>query len=92
MASWQETFLSLPIDARRRYAELYCRKGMRAKVGRLPPFNSLQIPKKSKQEILDTDVESIFKQLGLEDHLSPTRRNGFFAMLERIESETKKMN
>lgn len=53
MASWQETFLSLPIDARRRYAELYCRKGMRAKVGRLPPFNSLQIPKKSKQEILD---------------------------------------
>ena len=47
---------------------------------------------KTKQEILDTDVESIFKQLGLEDHLSPTRRNGFFAMLERIESETKKMN
>ena len=53
MASWQETFLSLPIDARRRYAELYCKKGMRAKVGRLPAFNPLQIPKQSKQEILD---------------------------------------
>lgn len=53
MASWRETFLSLPIDARRRYAETYGRKGMRAKVGKLPPFHSYQVPKQSKQEIID---------------------------------------
>lgn len=41
---------------------------------------------RTKREIRDTDVESIFKKLGLESHLSPTRRNGFFAMVERVES------
>ena len=42
---------------------------------------------KTKEEIRQTDVEAVFKQLGLESHLSPTRRNGFFAMVERIKSE-----
>ena len=45
---------------------------------------------KTKKEIRETDVEAIFKQLGLESHLSPTRRNGFFAMVERIQSEARK--
>lgn len=45
---------------------------------------------KTKEEIRQTDVESVFKQLGLESHLSPTRRNGFFAMVERIQSEAAK--
>ena len=45
---------------------------------------------KTKKEIQQTDVEAIFKQLGLESHLSPTRRNGFFAMVERIQSEARK--
>lgn len=53
MASWRDTFLSLPIDARRRYAELHCKRGMKAKVGKLPPFNPIQTPKHSKQEMLD---------------------------------------
>lgn len=44
---------------------------------------------KTKAEIRETDVEAIFKQLGLESHLSPTRRNGFFAMVERIQSEAR---
>lgn len=30
------------------------------------------------------DVAGIFEQLGLESHLSPNRRSGFFAMVERI--------
>ena len=34
--------------------------------------------------IRDLDIERIFKALGLEDHLSPTRRNGFFSMVERV--------
>lgn len=30
------------------------------------------------------DIEQYFLQLGLADHLSPNRRNGFFAMVERL--------
>ena len=30
------------------------------------------------------DIEGYFKQLGLAEHLSPSRRNGFFAMVGRI--------
>ena len=44
---------------------------------------------KTKEEIRRTDVEAVFKQLGLESHLSPTRRNGFFAMVVRIQSEAR---
>ncbi len=36
------------------------------------------------QQILATDAESYFKKLGLEDHLSPTRRNGLHSMIQRI--------
>ena len=32
------------------------------------------------------NVEDIFKKIGLEQHLSPNRRNGFFSMLGRINS------
>jgi cysteine desulfuration protein SufE len=30
------------------------------------------------------DIEQAFRQMGLDQHLSPNRRNGFFAMVERI--------
>lgn len=30
------------------------------------------------------DMDKIFKDLGLSDHLSPNRRNGFFSMVERV--------
>lgn len=32
----------------------------------------------------DIDMEAIFDGLGLGEHLSPNRRNGFFAMVDRI--------
>lgn len=35
-------------------------------------------------EILATDIRPIFSELGMEEHLSPNRRNGFFAMVEKI--------
>ena len=35
-------------------------------------------------EILDTPIEEIFDQLGLSSHLTPSRRNGFFSMVERV--------
>ena len=39
---------------------------------------------KTVEQIQSVPIEDIFNQLGLETHLSPTRRNGFFAMVERI--------
>jgi len=40
----------------------------------------------TKQFIGDFPIESYFEKLGLSEHLSPSRRNGFFAMVERIKS------
>jgi cysteine desulfuration protein SufE len=37
-------------------------------------------------EIRALDIESLFREIGLDQHLSPNRRNGFFAMVERIRS------
>lgn len=42
---------------------------------------------KTPQEIQKIDIKSIFSKLGLETHLSPNRRNGFFAMVERLNRE-----
>lgn len=39
---------------------------------------------KTAREILDLDIQDAFKQLGLDKHLSPTRSNGFYAMVKRI--------
>lgn len=39
---------------------------------------------KSREEILSLDVPAVFAQLGLSDHLSPSRRNGLGAMVEKI--------
>lgn len=39
---------------------------------------------RSPDEIGRTDISDIFEQLGLSEHLSPNRRNGFYAMVRRI--------
>ena len=36
--------------------------------------------------IAAVDIDGIFERLGLERHLSPNRRNGFFSMVERIKN------
>lgn len=41
---------------------------------------------KTPEEIRDIDIKNVFQKLGLEGHLSPNRRNGFFAMVERLEA------
>ncbi|MBS38599.1 MAG: cysteine desulfuration protein SufE [Thiotrichales bacterium] len=41
---------------------------------------------KTAEEILDVDINAIFEQLELSSHLSPSRSNGFFSMVERIRS------
>jgi len=39
---------------------------------------------KTAQEIKEIAVEEIFAKLGLQEHLSPSRRNGLFSLVEKI--------
>lgn len=39
---------------------------------------------KTPAQILATDINGVFERLGLESHISMNRRNGFYAMVERI--------
>ena len=39
---------------------------------------------RSPRDVLATDIGAAFEKLGLESHLSMNRRNGFYAMVERI--------
>lgn len=41
---------------------------------------------KSVAEIKEIEVEEIFAKLGLQEHLSPSRRNGLFSMVEKIKT------
>ncbi|HEU5272933.1 MAG TPA: SufE family protein [Xanthobacteraceae bacterium] len=42
---------------------------------------------KSARDILSTDAVSVFEQLGLREHLTPQRSNGFRSMVERIKAD-----
>jgi len=37
-------------------------------------------------EIPSIDIEAMFRRIGLDQHLSPNRRSGFFAMVEKIKT------
>ena len=39
---------------------------------------------KHAKDILSTDAVALFEKLGLRDHLTPQRSNGFRSMVERI--------
>jgi len=39
-------------------------------------------------EIAAVDINAAFERLGLAGHLSPSRRNGFFAMVEHIKAQS----
>ena len=39
---------------------------------------------RTKEEIRGIDAEGFLSGLGLDRHLSPSRRNGLFSMVERI--------
>jgi cysteine desulfuration protein SufE len=41
------------------------------------------------REILSTDAVEVFNRLGLREHLTPQRSNGFRSMVERIRSDAK---
>ena len=42
---------------------------------------------KTGNEIIDFDAEELMRTLGLDEHLSPNRRNGLVSMIGRIKSE-----
>ena len=44
-------------------------------------FNNIPVT-----DILSVDVQEIFSKLGLDQNLSPDRRNGFFSMVEKIKA------
>lgn len=39
---------------------------------------------RSPAEVVALDVHAVFERLGLENHITMNRRNGFYAMVERI--------
>ena len=43
-------------------------------------------------EVLKTDAITIFRELGLSDHLTPQRSNGLKSMIERIRGEAQAMS
>ena len=44
---------------------------------------------KGAREILATDANALFEKLGLREHLTPQRSNGFRSMVERIKSDAR---
>jgi len=44
---------------------------------------------KTGDEVLRTDARAVFSELGLKEHLTPQRSNGFFSMVERIRSDAR---
>ena len=44
---------------------------------------------RTPEEILRTDARAVFAGLGLSEHLTPQRSNGFFSMVERIRRDAE---
>jgi len=44
---------------------------------------------KTAEEILRVDARAAFAELGLQEHLTPQRSNGFFSMVERIRRDAQ---
>ena len=44
---------------------------------------------KTSQEVLGADAKALFAELGLTEHLTPQRSNGFFSMVERIRNDAR---
>jgi cysteine desulfuration protein SufE len=44
---------------------------------------------RSAKDILSTDAVALFEKMGLREHLTPQRSNGFRSMVERIHSDAR---
>jgi len=45
--------------------------------------------RRTARDVLATDAIAVFDRLGLRDHLTPQRSNGFRSMVERIKSDAR---
>jgi len=43
------------------------------------------------QGILDLDLKAAFARMGLDEHLSPNRRNGFYSMVGLVRAQAQAM-
>lgn len=41
---------------------------------------------KSPEAVVKGDIDEVFKRIGLDHHLSPSRRNGFFSMVNKMKA------
>ena len=44
---------------------------------------------RTPEEVLRADAKALFAELGLVEHLTPQRSNGFFSMVERIRADAR---
>jgi cysteine desulfuration protein SufE len=44
---------------------------------------------RTPEAILRADAHALFSELGLKEHLTPQRSNGFFSMVERIRADAR---
>jgi cysteine desulfuration protein SufE len=44
---------------------------------------------RTPEEILATDARAMFAELGLQEHITPQRSNGFFSTVERIRNDAR---
>ncbi len=44
---------------------------------------------RTAEEVLAADAPTVFAELGLKEHLTPQRSNGFFSMVERIRRDAR---
>lgn len=44
---------------------------------------------RTPEEVLAADAKAVFSELGLAEHLTPQRSNGFFSMVERIQAAAR---
>jgi cysteine desulfuration protein SufE len=44
---------------------------------------------RTPEQILGADAKALFAELGLAEHLTPQRSNGFFSMVERIRADAR---
>ena len=46
---------------------------------------------KTAEEALRADAHALFAELGLKEHLTPQRSNGFFSMVERVRADAREL-
>jgi cysteine desulfuration protein SufE len=47
------------------------------------------VQERTPEAILGVDARDVFAELGLKEHLTPQRSNGFFSMVERIRADAR---